>query len=218
MIRSVTPRPLFKLVLCYRTRWWEAVGVRRGQSVTDLPLRQAYYWAAPPPNEGGAIMIYNDGADLDYWESLCLQEERYPIPTHHDFDESIDTDERAEWHAHPAPRLLVEEAHRQLLEMHGVEDDASIGPYAAAHREWDLDPFGGGSNYWNEGVDTRLVEERMMQPVPGVPVHVCGEAYSHDQGWVEGALEVTERMLQTHLDLEPPSYLGRASTTPDPDA
>ena len=218
MIRSVTPRPLFKLVLCYRTRWWEAVGVRRGQSVTDLPLRQAYYWAAPPPNEGGAIMIYNDGADLDYWESLCLQEERYPIPTHHDFDESIDTDERAEWHANPAPRLLVEEAHRQLLEMHGVEDDASIGPYAAAHREWDLDPFGGGSNYWNEGVDTRLVEERMMQPVPGVPVHVCGEAYSHDQGWVEGALEVTERMLQTHLDLEPPSYLGRASTTPDPDA
>ena len=62
------------------------------------------------------------------------------------------------------------------------------------------------------------VEERMMQPVPGVPVHVCGEAYSHDQGWVEGALEVTERMLQTHLDLEPPTYLGRASTTPDPDA
>ena len=215
MIRSVTPRPLFKLVLCYRRRWWEDAGVDRGQSVTDLPLRQAYYWAAPPPNEGGAIMIYNDGTALEYWESLCADEERYPIATHHDFDESSETDERAEWFANPAPKLMVDEAHRQLLKMHGIEDTPGDRPYAAAHREWDLDPFGGGANYWNVGVDTRDVEHRMLQPMPGVPVHVCGEAYSHEQGWVEGAVDVAERMLQTHFGLAAPSYLdaGRTNAT-----
>jgi hypothetical protein len=39
----------------------------------------------------------------------------------------------------------------------------------------------------------------------GVPVYICGEAYSHQQGWVEGALATTESMLQKHLGLAPPA-------------
>jgi hypothetical protein len=37
---------------------------------------------------------------------------------------------------------------------------------------------------------------RVAQPLPGVPLYVCGEAYSCSQGWVEGALETAEEIVR----------------------
>ena len=47
------------------------------------------------------------------------------------------------------------------------------------------------------------VSRDIVQPVPEEPVYVCGEAYSHYQGWVEGALATAEDMLQRKFGLEP---------------
>jgi hypothetical protein len=54
LITSVTPRPLFKLFTTYANPWWLAAGftnskgefvpVEAGRTVTDLPVRQTYYW------------------------------------------------------------------------------------------------------------------------------------------------------------------------------
>src|SRR5690606_1946812 len=118
------------------------------------------------------------------------------------------------WEDYPAPALMVHEAHRQLLIMHGVEDTPELQPYAAAYRDWGDDPFGGGANFWPTHVDSYDVARRMLQPVPGVPVYVCGEAYSHAQGWVEGALATAEALLQGPLGLPAPPYLpGPAPTS-----
>ncbi|MDQ6807130.1 MAG: hypothetical protein M3065_19710 [Actinomycetota bacterium] len=46
----------------------------------------------------------------------------------------------------------------------------------------------------------------MINPVPSVPVYVCGEAYSNGQGWVEGALETAEMVLQKHFGLAAPDW------------
>src|SRR5262249_4897244 len=43
-IRSVTPVNLFKMFVTYPGPWWRATGVSKGRSVTDLPVRQCYYW------------------------------------------------------------------------------------------------------------------------------------------------------------------------------
>jgi monoamine oxidase len=103
---------------------------------------------------------------------------------------------------------MVEEAHRQLLEMHGVQNRADIPkPYAAAYRDWGEDPYGGGANFWPVNVDSATVSQKILQPKPQVPVYICGEAYSHFQGWVEGPLETADRMLQVHFELAPPAWL-----------
>jgi monoamine oxidase len=47
----------------------------------------------------------------------------------------------------------------------------------------------------------------MIKPVPTVPVYVCGEAYSNGQGWVEGALETAELVLQEHFGLGAPAWV-----------
>ncbi len=202
LIGSVTPIPLFKLALCYRHRWWEELGITQGQSVTDLPVRQCYYWPVGDDTQAGAILIYNDGQDLDYWAGLRHHPDKFQNESHEPGGDLP----QDEWREHPAPALMVHEAHRQLLAIHGLEDTPDRRPYAAAYRDWGDDPFGGGANFWPQYVDSRDVSKRIVQPVHGKPVYICGEAYSHAQGWVEGALATAEDMLQNHLGLPPPPF------------
>ena len=45
--------------------------------------------------------------------------------------------------------------------------------------------------------------------VPEVPpdLHIVGEAWSTDQGWIEGALQTVEALLVEDLKLAPPAWL-----------
>jgi hypothetical protein len=43
----------------------------------------------------------------------------------------------------------------------------------------------------------------IVNPVAGLPVYICGEAYSHEQGWAEGALQTAELMLTRYFGLPP---------------
>ena len=42
----------------------------------------------------------------------------------------------------------------------------------------------------------------MINPIDGVPLYICGEAYSNWHGWVEGALETADLVL-ARLGLSP---------------
>jgi monoamine oxidase len=215
LIGSVTPIPLFKLAICYPSPWWEKlppvqppkgkkVGLSSGRSVTDLPIRQCYYWAVDPQTNDAVLLVYDDGLDLDYWAGL--RDSKAPS-----FQNAVAVDESSEWSKHRAPKRMVEEIHRQLLEMHGITDPSSVpAPYAAAYRDWGEDPYGGGANFWHVGVRSYDVAERIMQPKRRVPVYICGESYSHGQGWVEGALETAETMLEKHFGLPKPPWKKEA--------
>jgi lysine 2-monooxygenase len=49
---------------------------------------------------------------------------------------------------------------------------------------------------------------RIRKPLADANLYVCGEAWSTSQGWVEGALNTSERVLQDHLGLPRPPWLG----------
>jgi monoamine oxidase len=202
LIRSVVPIPLFKLAICYPRVWWQE-DLTRGRSVTDLPLRQCYYWAVDPASGHAVILIYDDGLDLDYWADLRdASAPRFP----HDPALLPGGPSFPAWSEFPAPRRMVEEVHRQLVEMHGRAPDEVPRPYAAAYRDWGEDPFGGGANFWPVGVRSYEVSRAIVQPRPPYRVYVCGDCYSHGQGWVEGALATAEDLLQRHLGLTKPSW------------
>jgi monoamine oxidase len=215
LIRSVTPIPLFKLAICYPSPWWQAlppvqppkskkVGISSGRSVTDLPIRQCYYWKVDPETNHAVLLIYDDGRDLDYWAGL--RDSHAPS-----FESAVAAEELPEWSKYPAPKRMVEEIHRQLLEMHGITDPSTVpAPYAGAYRDWGEDPYGGGANFWHVGVRSYEVAQRILQPKPPLPVYVCGESYSHGQGWVEGALETAEAILEQHFGLPKPPWKQEA--------
>ena len=198
-LESVTGQAASKLFLGFRQAWWSELGLESGRSDTDLPMRQCYYFGTEPSNDHGLLMAgYNDGRAVDFWSGFV--------------GEKL-TDSLLESRLETPPRILdeltpdssmIEEIRRQLSELHGIPVPA---PYVAYFVDWSADPYGGGWHSWKIHARSREVMPRMRQPFKSHPVYVCGEAYSLDQGWVEGALNTAELVLQEKFGLAAPPYL-----------
>jgi monoamine oxidase len=230
-VRAVLPQPGFKIFAAYRRPWWkEARGVSAGRSVTDLPVRQCYYWvtgaAAGKGNSNSVLMAsYNDGSSVEFWAGLMRRPERYQAPPEAcPPGVPIPDDLRGALASAP----LVEEMQNQLRELHGLSEltDPAAGgivsPYVAVCQDWTQEPFGGGWHFWKIGEDAPRVRRRMQRPVDGASLYVCGEAWSSQQGWVEGALETADEVLEKQLRVPTPEWLHKLLTssnvTPDLEA
>ncbi|MDL2409594.1 FAD-dependent oxidoreductase [Rhizobium calliandrae] len=224
-LASVAPIPLFKCFLLYPNCWWQDSGVSSGRSLTDMPIRQCYYWPSGPQGttipkrDGpGLVMVYDDLLNVSFWEGLDKRAEVHKVglplslrsPGHHwamfERKAAEMTAEPADsfgkrlaenWTEHPATRQMVNELHRQLMQMHGK--DSAPEPIDAAYMDWSRDPFGGGVHLWNVNVRSDVMLTRMTQPVDNFPCYICGEAYSTNQTWAEGALQTAEIVLQQRL-------------------
>jgi hypothetical protein len=205
----------------------------KGRTLTDMPVRQLYYWPIAPnkfPSSGPSLlMAYNDMSSVDFWEGLSggttpfmqhpdarLHLRRIPpeVPMFKsltpptlkskvgdEFDQRL----RDNWLGHKAPHEMVMEMHRQIKRIHNIQ--YAPKPVDAAYMDWSVDPYGGGVHFWNRGYKSWEIKEKITQPVPGFPCYICGEAYSTDQTWVEGALETAEIVLQKHLGLAKPGWI-----------
>jgi monoamine oxidase len=215
LIASVTPQPLFKVFTTYTNPWWRASGyaeadgtpvpVQAGRSVTDLPVRQTYYWPredGTPATDGPAMLMasYDDGTNIGFWDGLRPRrrqawESGLTVATPADpFLGAGDHHPPSAWDRYPAPQEMVAEVARQLAVMHGLAYTPEV--CNAAFRDWGDDPFGGGWNSWNIGVKSEEVKQQIVQPSAERTLYICGEAYSDAQGWVEGALQTAEMMLE----------------------
>ena len=57
-----------------------------------------------------------------------------------------------------------------------------------------------GVGYWGIGADSDIIAAAVQQPIPGVPLYVCGEHYSaKNQQWMEGALETAEEVVGKYM-------------------
>jgi hypothetical protein len=257
LLDSVQPVALYKMFIVYPCPWWESAGVQQGRSLTDIPLRQCYYWGvegnqkgADPSDKTATIMAYNDVSSVEFWNGLrfrtgdpcsaeaesregvnrvggnltlnqrMLDRRRFerqtpPQPLRPPINAGVDlalsrSDELAtrlseNWNNHCAPHDMVMAMHRQLIELHGLA--SAPDPIDAAYMDWSDDPFGAGVHFWNSGYKSWEILEAMTQPVDNFPCYVCGEAYSTNQTWVEGALQTSEIVLQKHFGLGPPDWL-----------
>jgi hypothetical protein len=73
---------------------------------------------------------------------------------------------------------------------------ATAGQFVEPLRPEGDDQFGGGWNSWNIGVKSWEVKREIIRPFDKRSLYICGEAYSDAQGWVEGALQTADIMLE----------------------
>ena len=227
LLSSVEGVPLFKLFLVYPDPWWQAVGVSQGRTLTDLPIRQCYYWptntgSGKKQSTGGLLMAYNDQSSVDFWGGLTgFHNDAHKMlgaPDIRLFERSakmanvqggdnFDQMLRKNWDDHPAPHEMVAEMHRELLALHDTQ--YAPDPVDAAFMDWSADPYGGGVHFWNRGYKSWEIVEEMTKPVGDFPCYICGEAYSTVQTWAEGALQTAEIVLQKHLKLPAPKWISK---------
>lgn len=204
---SVIMEGSFKLLMGFDYPWWkDDFGATSGHSVTDLPMRQCYYFGTDPDDSHSLFLAsYNDMRTVTFWEPLDDLPERYvPQPTRL---VSVQQAQAAAQQPNVASKAMVEEAMSQVRELHGP-DMVIPDPYVAWYKDWMDDPFGGGYHAWKAGYAVKDVMPYMRQPLADEAIHVVGEAYSDQQGWVEGAFCVAEKMLLDHFSMQWPSWLN----------
>ena len=181
------------------------VPIESGRTVTDLPVRQTYYWPTDEgkPATGGPAMLmasYDDGTNIGFWDGLrprrheAWQQGREVAEPDDPFLGDCGDQPHLEWCRYLASRGMVAEVTRQLATIHGLIYTPRVRN--AAFRDWGDDPFGGGWNSWNIGVKSWEVKKEITRPYPDRPLYICGEAYSDAQGWVEGALQTADIVLE----------------------
>jgi monoamine oxidase len=212
---SVLIQPAFKIFLAYEKPWWRSLGLVAGRSVTDLPMRQVYYFGTESDQPNGYPFLnsllmasYNDISTVPFWKGLekgdpfegyspqCLEKSYDHIVPDHQF---------------PITDEMVHIVQRQVAQVHDQHELPC--PYSAIYHDWGEDPFGGGWHGWKANYRIDEIMCKMRHPVHDEKIYIVGEAYSYDQGWVEGALDTAESMLEEFFDLPRPSWLGSTDYT-----
>ena len=63
-------------------------------------------------------------------------------------------------------------------------------------------------HFWRAGVKWWERYQQALEPIKDGNLHLIGEAFSHNQGWAEGALETAEHLLQEIMMMDGPSWLS----------
>ncbi|MGG7664543.1 flavin monoamine oxidase family protein [Dyadobacter sp. BHUBP1] len=203
-IRSVIMEPAFKILMGFREPWWKKLGIDSGHSITDLPMRQCYYFGTDPQNNNSMLLgSYGDMETETFWKALSDDTVLFKVSA----AESASLAELKALEREQATQLMVNEIMNQLRELHGADVEIPE-PYVTYFRDWSDDPFGAGYHAWKAGVAVWNVMPYMRKPDTDENIYVVGEAYSDQQGWVEGAFCEAEKMLESHFHLTRPTWLS----------
>jgi len=210
-IPSVLIQSAFKLFLAYERPWWRTLGLVAGRSVTDLPVRQVYYFGTECEQVGGQPFLnsllmgsYNDISTVPFWKGL---EEGPAFKGYRPscLEPGVAADAIVPKMECVATDQMVDIANRQMAEIHAQPEIPS--PYSAVYHDWSNDPYGGGWHEWKAGFRLDEIMCQMRKPVASHDIYIVGEAYSYGQGWVEGALDTAESTLEDFFGLRRPAWL-----------
>jgi monoamine oxidase len=187
LLAAVDAWPVVTSAILYPDCWWTPIGFRTAIAVTDLPLGMIRHFGAEGwrGHDGmGALAMFANGERSTFWRERSLPDGEWLAPDH------------------PA----MAEIRRMVETVYGPKlGRAPPVPLKAMIRDWTAAPFGGGFHLWAAGSRPGEAGALALQPVADGPVHICGEAWSPRQAWIEGALETAESMLCRHFQL--PGFL-----------
>jgi Flavin containing amine oxidoreductase len=223
LLDTILNDPAIRIFMAYERPWWtEAVPDPTyapptcGRSTTDLNVRQFYYWHTASKDaenqESFVLASYSNAEAEQYWRGL--QDGPGPYDT---FKGAAPPDGAR--YDHPQGRGaragsddMARLAHEQLVEVVGPTTKPPPKPYYCHFQNWTKDPWGAGWHAWTAGNNDVELVPRILQPLPDEQVYICGECYSNVQGWVQGALNTSEVLLQKRLGLAYPSWLSVGGT------
>lgn len=220
---AVIRQSSYKVAMFFDRPWWQDTkyppdlvstdGERCdvfGPTITDLPLRQIYYFGnnALPDYQGprvyGILASYDDERFVDFWRQLELSvDDRRQVADYRNLQPLEG--------GMAAPPEMERMLRLQLAKVHyGDPDAANLIPRSTGtvFMDWGRKPFGAGYHAWAAHYDICDVMQRLRAPADlagesGARVYLIGSAFSNDQAWVEGAFCTAESVLVDYLHMEP---------------
>gem|GEM_PF-1696427 len=162
-----------KIYLAYERPWWRDLGLEPGKSVSDDPLRQTMYLHEDPQGHSLILASYSFGRHASHafptLESSPMEQEAGHL------DESV-----------------IRELTDALSRMHGV---AVPMPIDGRGFRWGDNTVGSDIPLWGTGIEPWKLTDMLIAPLDRRRLFICGDALSLNQGWVLGALQTTEQVL-----------------------
>jgi hypothetical protein len=205
--------PLLKCFFIIDQPWWED-DRPLNRHASDLPTRELQYLKSKDKTKG-MIMVYTDRPATQFWTDY--------LPSKRD-EEPSSKGKTSEWlcsrsniqkkantwlltfgpdHVEQVPKEASRlwERFVQYARDYEHNDFASDRLLACGIRDWGKDPFGGAAHAWRPGVKSRdvidyLKEFSLTKRNRIRNIHVCGEAYSDYQGFIEGALRSADGVIK----------------------
>ncbi|KIC63688.1 flavin monoamine oxidase family protein [Chryseobacterium taiwanense] len=205
-MKSIIMEPAFKILMGFEYPWWreKELDIDSGHSITDLPMRQCYYFGTDSETNNSMLLgSYGDMETETFWKALSDDKVLFEVRP----AKNASLQELHQLNDVQATQFMVQELLNQLRELHGSIVNIP-DPYVTYFKDWTDDPFGAGYHAWKAGFSVDEVMPYMRKPNHDQNIHICGEAYSDQQGWVEGAFCEAEKMLQEHFGLNRPEWLS----------
>ena len=217
---SVIRQPSMRVMLFFDSPWWlnskyppdlSAAGEDNvyGPTITDLPLRQIYYFGQNGTGKDGVYGVlasYDDMQYVQFWQELEVEvDKRRTTP--------LSLDYQVLKHPAPATRTMTQMVLLELAKVHWGDPTMAWSipqPLESFFMDFSLNPFGAGYHAWAAHYDICDVMQKIRKPTqlltgPGAPdanLFIVGEAYSNDQAWVEGAFCTAESVLVDFLGMK----------------
>ena len=214
-LQSVILQPSFRILMFFDHPWWTNTKYPPtltegnltnvfGPTITDIPLRQIYYFGDNSPGNPnpvyGLLASYDDMQFTQFWQDLETPlSERREIPLSEDYQVMVGPRDATE--------TMVKMVRLELAKVHYGDPNAAgqiPPPLEAKYMDFSLNPFGAGYHAWASHYDICHVMQNIRKPtqlVPGTdaPLYIIGSAFSNDQAWVEGAFCTAESVLNDYL-------------------
>ncbi|NVJ99516.1 MAG: hypothetical protein HWE25_15290 [Alphaproteobacteria bacterium] len=213
---SVVLQPSYKVAMFFDQPWWENAKYPPkltnqhspdnvfGPTVTDIPIRQVYYFGNNAPETGGTPVYgilgsYDDMRFTRFWQEMEID---------------MQSRQAVSWRQNLQPMEGPREATNSMMRMlklelaklHYADPDAAgliPDPLETVYMDWSLNPFGAGYHAWAAHYDICDVMQKVRAPanLAGSPanLYLVGSAFSNDQAWVEGAFCTAESVLNDFL-------------------
>ena len=218
-LQSVIEQPSYKVAMFFDRPWWETAKYPPklvstqgdsnvfGPTITDIPLRQIYYFGNNAPSGTGApvyglLASYDDMRFDGFWRGMELPlDQRRTVPVSEDYQPLEG--------GRAAPAAMEKMLLLQLAKVHFNDANAAWQipqPLETVFMDWGLNPFGAGYHAWASGYDICAVMNDVRAPalLAGAStgsVYLVGSAFSNDQAWVEGAFCTAESVLVDYLGI-----------------
>ena len=168
MFGSVLDIPLLKCFFVVEDPWWDEDIPHL--DMPNLPAREVHY---QKQGGKGLVMVYADRPYLNFWSQYLRK--GYETRAEIDGDQGLPM------------------AFSRFI---GI-DPKRIISYGIRH--WGTEPYGAACHLWKPGVKSWKVQEKVaafsLERNGPANVHICGEAFSDYQGFIEGALRTAHDVM-----------------------